>query len=149
MSWRELGGRVGLGPTATADRVKRLTESGVLRSFTATVDLAALGIGLRAVVDIRLSGAADVDSFEELLASTDEVQSALHLTGPFDYQVVLTCPDVARLDELLRGWKYGADVSESSTRIVLAEVDLNERRRPTSPRRPRHVARRHGPSPPR
>lgn len=148
-SWREIGERVGLGPTATADRVRRLTDSGVIRSFTTTLDLSALGIGLRAYVDIRLRAEAEPEDFERLLADTPEVQSAFHLTGPFDYSVLLACADVARLDELLRGWKPGAGVEESSTRIVLAEVDLNDRRSPTSPRQLQHVAPRRSPSRPR
>ena len=148
-SWRELGERVGLGPTATADRVRRLIDGGIIRSFTTTVDLASLGIGLRAVVDIRLRADAEPDDFERVLSETPEVQSAFHLTGPFDYSVLLSCADVARLDELLRGWKPGAGVEESSTRIVLAEIDLNDRRSPTTPRQPQHVARRRSPSHPR
>ena len=55
LSWRELGERVGLGPTATADRVRRLEQLGVLRGYHADVDLSALGMGLRAITELRLS----------------------------------------------------------------------------------------------
>ncbi len=127
--WRELGQRVGLGATATADRVRRLEQLGVIRHYTVVTDPSALGIGLRAIVDIRLAKDADVDQFEVLLADTEEVQSAYHVTGPFDYQVRMSCADVSKLDLLLRGWKRAGYADETNTRIVLNDVDLQRERR--------------------
>ena len=124
ISWRELGERVGLGATATADRVRRLTEAGVITRFTTVIDPAALGIGLRAIVDLRIASAINADEFEHHIARSPEVQSAFHVTGPFDYQILLSCADVAALDSLLRGWKRDGWVVESNTRILMTEVDL-------------------------
>ena len=124
ISWRELGERVGLGATATADRVRRLTDAGVITRFTTIVDPAALGIGLRAIVDLRLSAGTHPDEFERWISHSTEVQAAFHVTGPFDYQLVLSCADVAALDRLLRGWKHDGWVSESNTRILMTEIDL-------------------------
>ena len=128
MSWRELGDRVGLGSTATADRVRRLVSLGVIRRFTAVVDPGALGIGLQALVDVRLGAASDAEEFETALAHTPEVQRAVHMTGPFDYQLWLSTATVGRLDELLRGWKADHGVSESNTRLLLNDIDLPARR---------------------
>lgn len=124
ISWRELGERVGLGATATADRVRRLVDVGVITRFTTVVDPGALGIGLRAIVDLRLGPGVDPDGFESRLAERMEVTSAYHVTGPFDYQIHLACPDVATLDELLRGWKRAGWVLESNTRLLMTEIDL-------------------------
>ena len=124
ISWRELGERVGLGATATADRVRRLVDTGVITRFTTVVDPAALGIGLRAIVDLRLGGAISPDEFERQISHSPEVQSAFHVTGPFDYQLVLSCADVSTLDALLRGWKRDGWVLESNTRILMTEIDL-------------------------
>lgn len=124
ISWRELGDRVGLGATASADRVRRLVDTGVITRFTAVVDPAALGIGLRAIVDLRLGTGVNPDEFERRLSQSPEVQSAFHVTGPFDYQLFLSCPDVATLDSLLRGWKREGSVLESNTRILMTEIDL-------------------------
>ena len=129
ISWRELGERVGLGATATADRVRRLVELGVIARFTTIVDPAALGIGLRAIVDLRLGPDTHPDDFEHRIAASTEVQSAFHVTGPFDYQLVVACPDVATLDTLLRGWKRDGWVLESNTRLLMTEVDLAAARR--------------------
>jgi len=125
ITWRDLGTRVGLAPSSTADRVRRLEELGVIRKYQAVIDPGALGIRLRAMVDARLDPSASPSKFEALLARTPEVQQAAHVTGAFDYTVLLACPDVATLDRLLRGWKDAHGMIESSTRIVLQEIELS------------------------
>ncbi|HPU38505.1 MAG TPA: Lrp/AsnC family transcriptional regulator [Microthrixaceae bacterium] len=123
-SWRELGERVGLGPTATADRVRRMERDGVIRGYHADVDVSVLGIGLRAITELQLESGADTEAFEAELARTPEVRSASHVTGAHDYVLQLACPDVAALDRILTGWKFAGATRESSTRIILHDVDL-------------------------
>lgn len=124
LSWRELGDRVGLGSTATADRVRRLEQIGVLRGYHADVDLSALGMGLRAITELRLTPDTPYDEFEATLRATPEVQLAFHVTGSLDYVLMLACPDVAALDRLLSTWRIEGGALESSTRILLRDVDL-------------------------
>lgn len=124
LSWRELGQRIGLGPTATADRVRRLEQLGVLRGYHADVDLSALGMGLRAITELRLTPDTPYDEFEQTLRETPEVQLAFHVTGSLDYVLMLACPDVAALDRLLSRWRIEGGALESSTRILLRDVDL-------------------------
>jgi Lrp/AsnC family leucine-responsive transcriptional regulator len=123
-TWRELGQRIGLSATATADRVRRLEQVGVLRGYHAEVDLSALGFGLRAITEIRLQRHADPAAFEADLARHPEVQQAMHVTGALDYVLLLACADVPTLDRLLSGWREASLVEESSTRIILRQVDL-------------------------
>jgi Lrp/AsnC family transcriptional regulator, leucine-responsive regulatory protein len=123
LTWRELGQRIGLGPTATADRVHRLEQIGVLTGYRADVDLSALGLGLRAITELSLSRDTDPAAFEAELLATPEVQSAMHVTGVMDYVLLLACPDVPTLDRLLTHWKSDAGVEESSTRILLRDVE--------------------------
>lgn len=124
VSWRELGSRVGLGPTATADRVRRLESLGVIRGYHADVDLSVLGMGLRAITELRLDTDTPYDRFEAILRATTEVQLAFHVTGSLDYVLMLACPDVATLDQILSTWRMEHGVLESSTRILLRDVDL-------------------------
>lgn len=124
LSWRELGERVGLSATAAADRVRRLETIGVIRGYHAEVDLSALGMGLRAITELRLDPETPYEHFEATLAATPEVQLAFHVTGSLDYVLMLACPDVAALDRILSTWRRTSGVLESSTRVLLRDVDL-------------------------
>lgn len=124
ITWRDLGERVGLGASATAERVRRLESNGIITGYGAEVDLARLGVGLQAITEIRMVRGTDHGEFEQILSRTPEVRAAMHVTGAHDYVVMLACADVPRLDELLTTWRAEGGVEESSTRIVLNQLDL-------------------------
>ena len=65
LSNRELAAHVGLSASSCLERVRRLESRGVLRGYHADVDPRALGVGLQAVVAVRLSqhSRALVDAF--------------------------------------------------------------------------------------
>ncbi len=105
LSWRELGLRVGLGPTATADRVRRLERLKVISGYRAKIDYGSLGIGLRAITELRLSSQANYKLFEATLYDTPEVQAMYHVTGDVDYIILIACKDVPALDRLLNSWR--------------------------------------------
>ncbi|HTX76009.1 MAG TPA: AsnC family transcriptional regulator, partial [Terracidiphilus sp.] len=43
LSVAELGRRIGLSPTATAERLRQMEEVGILRAYTVEIDREALG----------------------------------------------------------------------------------------------------------
>ncbi|HEX8068078.1 MAG TPA: Lrp/AsnC family transcriptional regulator [Thermoleophilaceae bacterium] len=122
LSWRELGQRVSLSANATAERVRRLRQGGVIAGFRAVVDPAAAGRTLVALIDVRLAAPADGARFERLVDGLEEVTDAAHVTGRFDYQVRVACRDVAHLDRLIRTLKSKGGASETDTRLALRTV---------------------------
>src|SRR3954462_9702384 len=80
-SFQDIGGRVALSAPAVKRRVDRLEADGVIRSYAAVVDPAAMGWGTHAVVALycegRMSGA-------EVRASVErhaEVEAAFTVAG--------------------------------------------------------------------
>jgi Lrp/AsnC family transcriptional regulator, leucine-responsive regulatory protein len=118
-SYRELGALVGLSANAAADRVRRLVARGVITGFTATLDPAASGRGLHALVDVRLGPDRESDEFAAQVSGLDAVVDAVHVTGRFDYHLRVACRDTLELDELLRRLRRRMGVVETETRIVL------------------------------
>ena len=51
---REIAASVGIAPSTLSERLQRLQHSGVFRGFHAAVDPLVLGIGLQAMIAIRL-----------------------------------------------------------------------------------------------
>jgi Lrp/AsnC family leucine-responsive transcriptional regulator len=122
LSYRELGERVSLSANATAERVRRLQDTGVIAGFRAVVDPVAAGRTLVALMDIRLDGPAESGKFERLVEQLEEVTDCAHVTGRFDYQIRVATHDPADLDRLIRLLKTKGGVVETDTRIALRTV---------------------------
>jgi Lrp/AsnC family leucine-responsive transcriptional regulator len=122
VSYRELGERVSLSANATAERIRRLVESGVITGFTAMLDPAAAGRKLVALIDVRLGGPTDSERCERLIATLEPVIEATHVTGRFDYQLRVACRDTDELDAVIRALKRQGGVVESDTRLALRTV---------------------------
>jgi Lrp/AsnC family leucine-responsive transcriptional regulator len=122
ISYRELGERVALSANATAERVKRLQDGGVIAGFRAIVNPAAAGRTLVALVDVRLAGPSEDERFERLIDSLPQVTDAAHVTGRFDYQLRVVCRDPSDLDTTIRMLKTKGGVAATDTRIALRTV---------------------------
>src|SRR5436853_1802779 len=57
LSYAELGRRIGLSPAATAERLRRLEEAGVIKGYRVEIDREALGLPIMAVIRMSCDGA--------------------------------------------------------------------------------------------
>ncbi|HET8714239.1 MAG TPA: Lrp/AsnC family transcriptional regulator [Holophagaceae bacterium] len=89
LSNKELAAKVGLAPSSCLARVQRLTKQGVLKGFHAFVDPQALGIGLQALVAVKLKqhSREKVRAFIRHELALPEVVALYHVTGAMDFQV--------------------------------------------------------------
>jgi Lrp/AsnC family leucine-responsive transcriptional regulator len=117
ISIKELANVIGLSSPSTSERVKRLEERGVIRSFTVDVADEALGYTLQAIVRVRpLPGKLHV--VEQLLVEIPEVVECDKVTGDDCYIVRLMVRSIAQLDEILDRIVAKA---ETSTSIVKSQ----------------------------
>jgi DNA-binding Lrp family transcriptional regulator len=103
ISNKELAGKVGLAPSSTLGRVRRLQQAGILRGAHADVLPAALGIGLQAMVVVRLEhhrGDA-FTTFAAHLATLPEVVASWHVGGVDDFVAHVAIRDADHLRRLL------------------------------------------------
>jgi DNA-binding Lrp family transcriptional regulator len=103
LSNKELAAQVGLAPSSCLERVRTLMRTGVLRGSHAEVSSAALGIGLEALVAIRLVKHSR-EAFRRLyghLRSLPEVLCVFHVTGVNDLQVHVAVRDIHHLRTLI------------------------------------------------
>ena len=56
LSYAELGRRVGLSPAATAERLRRLEEAGIITGYRVEIDREALGLPVLAIVRMSCDG---------------------------------------------------------------------------------------------
>ncbi len=83
----DLADRVGLSPTATGERVKRLTRDGFITGYAAKVDPAKVSRGLLVFVEVALERTtADIfDAFESAVCRAPEVMECHMIAGRSDY----------------------------------------------------------------
>lgn len=99
----ELSRIVGLSPAATLHRVRRLKESGIVRSIVARLDAAEAGFPLQVYVAVTLQrhGEGDHRRFAEAVRAMPEVISADWVTGETDAMLLVVAREVAQLQRVL------------------------------------------------
>jgi Lrp/AsnC family transcriptional regulator, leucine-responsive regulatory protein len=123
LTFRELAEAVHLSPNAVAERFRRLVTGGAIRHIRATLDPAAFGRTIEAVIEVKLNADTPATEFEASLRHLPQLVSATLMTGNFDYAVRVACvdrDDLVAVTETLR--RHG--VRDTYTRLVLREVSL-------------------------
>ena len=97
----ELAKVAGLSVSATAERVKRLEERGVIRAWRADLDPAAVGCPLLAHVLAAVSPGREDAAFRAAVRREESVLECHTVSGPWTYLLKLRVADLAALDALL------------------------------------------------
>src|SRR3984885_2846692 len=100
LSLAELSRRIGLSPTATAERLKQMEEIGILRGFTVEIDREALGLDEMAFIRMSCPG-QHYHRFIEYVQTLEEVRECHHLTGGDDFLLKVTTTSMADLEALI------------------------------------------------
>lgn len=122
ISWSDLARLVHLAPSSTAERVRRLERSGVIRGYRADIDAEALGLSVRAVIEVALRPGADAESFESRLRDRPEVRFAAYVTGDSDYSLLVECRGADGLDGVVRWLRDDEAVARTESRFMLRVV---------------------------
>lgn len=123
MTFKELGEVAHLSPNATAERVQRLVDGGVITRFTIEVSGAALGRPLQADIDVRLEPGVTMDTFEQALRGMEGVLDAAVLTGPFDARLRVAVPDPQALARLVERLRAHCGVQETCSTVICRRLD--------------------------
>jgi Lrp/AsnC family leucine-responsive transcriptional regulator len=120
----ELARTVGLSPTATLHRIRRLKESGVINRIVAQLDPTAAGFPLHVYVMVTLPTHDDASyrRFTEAIKSMPEVISADSVTGETDVMLVVVAREVAELQRVLVRLSTRGGASRIVTLLRLEEL---------------------------
>jgi DNA-binding Lrp family transcriptional regulator len=122
---KELARRVGLAPSSTLMRTRQLERSRVLRGYHADVDPAALGVGLEALIAVRLRQhtASEVAAFRDYVLDLDEVIRLYHVAGKDDFLVHVGVADsVALRDFAMDALTSRQEVAHIETGLIFSCV---------------------------
>jgi len=113
LTMAELGRRVHLSQPAVTERVRKLEAAGVISGYRATVNLAKLGYGIRAIIRV---GRADYARVVKLIQSTPECINAYNVTGDDSWVLEIAVIDVSHLDAVVTKFCL---LTETATSIIL------------------------------
>lgn len=105
--------------------MRRLMEAGVIRGFTAVVDLAKLGLDHIAFAEVKLSDTreAALRQFNEAVRRIPEVEECHMIASSFDYLLKVRTSDIRRYRMVL-GEKISTlpHVASTSTFVAMETV---------------------------
>jgi Lrp/AsnC family leucine-responsive transcriptional regulator len=111
LSLAELGRRIGLSPTATAERLKQMEEVGILHGYTVEIDREALGLEVMAFIRMSCSG-QNYHRLLDYVQTLEEIRECHHLTGGDDFLLKVTTTSMADLEALIEALlPYGNPVT--------------------------------------
>jgi len=121
LSNKSLAAAAGIAPSTCSERVQRMRDAGVFRGFHADVDPGALGIGLQALVTVRLRRHAEdlVGRFWEHTEAMVEVVAVYHLSGGNDFLCHVVVEDADHLREVaVSGFTSLPEVAHIETSLI-------------------------------
>ena len=121
LSNKALAAAAGIAPSTCSERVQRLIDRGVFLGFHAEVEPEVMGIGLEALVAVRLRRHAedDVERFWLHVEQMPEVISVYHLSGANDFLCHVVVEDAQHLRQVaVSGFTTLQEVAHIETSII-------------------------------
>jgi Lrp/AsnC family transcriptional regulator, leucine-responsive regulatory protein len=99
-SYAELGRRVGLSPSAVVERMRRMEEEGIIEGYSATINPAALGLSVLAVIRMTCDG-THYHPFLKFVKTLPEVRVCHHVTGADAFFLEVATGSLEGLERLI------------------------------------------------
>ena len=99
----KLSEEIGLSPAPTLERVKKLEQSGIIKSYHAKLNSEMLGLGVNTFVQVSLKGhnRTNIDVFTSKIREIDEVIECHHVTGSGGFLLRVVAKDIASYQKLM------------------------------------------------
>ena len=99
----QLAQEIGLSPAPTLERVKKLENSGVIKSYHAVIDPSAVGMGVSTFVTVSLKGhnKDNIERFVKGIKEISEVVECHHVTGQADFILKIVASDIPAYQNLM------------------------------------------------
>jgi len=125
ISNKEIAQKVGLAASTCLVRIRVLQTSGVIEGFHAEIAPASLGVGIQAMIAVRLIRhfKPDVDAFRQHALSLPEVVRLYHVAGPIDFLIHVWARDSDHLRDLaMTAFTSRKEVSHIETELIFEHI---------------------------
>lgn len=99
----QLSKDIGLSPAPTLERVKKLENMGIIKSYHAILDVDKIGLGVSTFVQVSLVGhnRENIEEFVKHIYEIDEIIECHHITGSGDFILKIITKDIAAYQKLM------------------------------------------------
>ncbi|ADY52535.1 transcriptional regulator, AsnC family [Pseudopedobacter saltans DSM 12145] len=99
----QLSQMIGLSPAPTLERVRKLENSGYIKSYHALVDEEKLGLGIKTFIQVSLDFHQNdtIDTFQKEIQQIKEVTECHHVTGQYDFILKVYVKDIKAYEQLI------------------------------------------------
>ncbi len=99
----QLSSDIGLSPAPTLERVRKLENSGYIKSYHALVDEELLGLGIKSFIQIQLDGHKNeaIQTFLQEIKGIKEITECHHIAGNCDFLLKVYAKDIKAYENLL------------------------------------------------
>ena len=111
-------------PTVT-DRIKKLSESGVIKGFQVTLDPKLLGLDVSAIITVISGSSEHYKEVIQAARNTPEVVQCYSTTGKGSHTLIIVAKNSHALEELLRKIQSWPGISRTETQVILSSYAIN------------------------
>lgn len=125
ISNKEIARKVGLAASTCLVRIRMLQKTGVISGFHAEVDPVSLGVGIQAMIAVRLIRhfKPDVEAFRSHALSLPEVVQLYHVAGPIDFLVHVWARNSDHLRDLaMTAFTSREEVAHIETELIFEHI---------------------------
>ena len=117
----QLSKDIGLSSAPTLERVKKLENSGIIKSYHAKLDTEKIGLGVHTFVQVTLKGhnKKNIDLFLAEINQVPEVIECHHITGSGDFILKVISKDITSYQRLMLEKVSEIEVVDSLQSMVI------------------------------
>lgn len=116
--------RVGLSSTPCWKRLKKLEQSGIIKSHVALLDPSKLGLGLTAFVMLEVDDFAlsHIPNFIKHVMQMEEVMDFYRMAGEVDFMIRVLVPDAAAFEVFYKRLSELIPMKNVTSRLALESI---------------------------
>ena len=125
VTYAELGRLVGLSPSATAERVRRLEDAAIIRGYRLDIDPVALGYTVQAHIRMVCDG-EKYRQFTQFVKTLEAVRECDHVTGGDALMMKVFVSSIEELENLImKLLNYGVPTTSLVLSHTVARAEFN------------------------
>lgn len=117
----QLSKDIGLSPAPTLERVKKLENTGIIKSYHAKLDTEKINLGVSTyvMVSLKAHNKSNIDRFVEEIGSVNEIIECNHVTGSSDFILKVISKDIPSYQKLMLEKVSEIEVVDSMQSMVI------------------------------